>query len=338
MFEHEQMLSLHSVARMAQRLVACTVNPHAMCGRFARTHRTHFMKETKQKKPSATQTSLVDPTLLKQAVEAADDVVRQARMEAFNDTSPERCFTHFRVLAEGVAVEGLLPFRGVPLVMHANAQQALTTVAPALPVAVASLRAPRIHEIFELPPLILALHFAAGRVAGTKVSNGEIASLLAEQTPQRTAMLHFLDAVSHPVVGLVPRERVVAIREGSGPLDRAEDFVDIAGLFNEYASVLQGKHPFSEAQIARIGEVGSALLQQMRPGNAPRELAQRSPESVLRDQFAALVNERYEHLLTVATLHFGRAKTDAIVPALYATVRATKNDAAKNGAAPAPPV
>lgn len=112
----------------------------------------------------------------------------------------------------------------------------------------------------------------------------------------------YLDVVSDPLIGLVPRDRVTKIREGNGPLDRAEDFVAIDGVFTEFAGALAGKHPFSAAQLARLADVGAALLQQMRPGNAPKEERTRGPEATLRDQFAALVTARFEHLLELATL------------------------------------
>lgn len=289
----------------------------------------------------------LDPALLQAAHDpTVGDLVAAARAGAFVDTAPARCFEHFRPLAEAVPTDGLTPFRGAPLVMHGNVKRALVAVEPGLPVAAARLRAPRIQEVYELPSLVLGLQFAAGRVPGAALSQGEVGALLAEQTPWRRLTMAYLDVVSDPLIGLVPRDRVTKIREGNGPLDRAEDFVAIDGVFTEFAGALAGKHPFSAAQLARLADVGAALLQQMRPGNAPKEERTRGPEATLRDQFAALVTARFEHLLELATLGLGRAKAEAEVPALHATVRAPKaeageakkEEAKKEEAKPAEPV
>lgn len=298
------------------------------------------MSKKSQKSPAKPRH--LDPTLLKVAGDpTVGELLAAARAGAFVDTAPARCFEHFHPLAEAVPAEGLTPFRGAPLVMHGNVKRALVVVEPGLSVAAARLRAPRIQEVYELPSLVLGLQFAAGRVPGAALSQGEVSALLAEQTPWRRLTLAYLDVVSDPLLGLVPRERVAKIREGTGPLDRAEDFVAIGGVFAEFAGALAGKHPFSDAQLARLADVGASLLQQMRPGNAPKEERTRGPEATLRDQFAALVTERFEHLLELATLGLGRAKAEAEVPALHATARAPKAEAAdakKEAAKPAEPV
>jgi hypothetical protein len=111
----------------------------------------------------------------------------------------------------------------------------------------------------------------------------------------------------------------------------------------EFAGALAGKHPFTDAQLARLADVGAGLLQQMRPGNAPKEERTRGPEATLCDQFAALVTAPFEHLLELATLGLGRAKAEAEMPALHATARApkaaasdaTKEEATKEAAKPA---
>ncbi len=255
--------------------------------------------------------------------------VAEARARAFDHTSPERCFAHFRPLAEALPAEGVGVFRGTPLVMLANARQALVAVEPALLGAISKLRDPRIEEAYELPALILGLQHAAARVPGAALSTGQISSLLAEQSPWRLLMLDQLDVLASPQIGLVPTERVAAIRAGSGPLDRAEDFVAVAGLYREYEGALAGKHPFTAAQLDRIAEVGATLLQHMRPGNAPKAPSVRGPEALLCDRFGALVAQRYEHLLLLASVGFGTTRADAVMPALHGVARAAKADRAE---------
>jgi hypothetical protein len=279
-------------------------------------------KKTNKPAPNARH---LDATLLHAAHDpTVGDLIAAARAGAFVDTTPSRCFEHFRAQAEAVPTEGLPPFRGAPLLMHDNVKRALVVAEPAFPAAAARLRAPRIQEVYELPSLVLGLQFAAGRVPGDALSRGTIGALLTEQTPWRRLMLAYLDVVSDPLLNLVPRERVAAIREGKGPLDMAQDFVAIPGVFAEFASELEGKQPFRAEQIARLESVGATLLQQMRPGAAAKVERVRGPEAVLCDQFGALVTARFELLLELAVLGFGRVKAEAEMPALHAAVRAPK--------------
>lgn len=287
-------------------------------------------KKTKAAGMGTTDGARIDVTVNTDAAAA----IARARAAAYVGTSPEAAFAHFRPLAEGVSPADAPPFRGVPMVMHAVVQQAIAAAEPGFAAAVGELRDPRIEEALELPPLVLALQYASGRVPGAKLSEGEIARLLAEQAPVRAAALDYLEVAAGPAVRLVPAARVAAIRAGKGTLDMAQDFVAIPGLFREFEEALRGKHPFGAAQLARLGEVGEVLLQQVRPASAPREASARGPEATLRDQFGALVTRRYERLLLLADAGLGRARAREVMPALYAVERAPKaaaKDDAKGG-------
>jgi hypothetical protein len=174
--------------------------------------------------------------------------------------------------------------------------------------------------VFELPSLIMALEFAVGRVPVAKLSAGEIEKMLAEGAPWRELMLSFLEVVRHPLINLVPRERVAAVRAGTGKLDQAEDFVAIPGLFAEFASALAGKNPFPAEKIELLSTLGGTLVKYVRPGNAVVEVAKRSKESILRDQLAAMVADRYDHLQVLATIALGKRKADELLPALRSSV------------------
>lgn len=56
-------------------------------------------------------------------------------------------------------------------------------------------------------------------------------------------------------MGLLPAERVEKIRAGSGPYDTARDLVDLVGLYREFAEVLGGEPPFTEAWFAETETV-----------------------------------------------------------------------------------
>lgn len=283
------------------------------------------------KKAPANKTKKVDPKA----------IIAAARKAAFTDETPAKAFAHFRPLAEAVETEGLSPFTGEPLVMRANILTALRAIEPHLADVVTRLRNPKLEDIFELPSLVMALDFATNRVPIAKLSVGEIDNMLREGAPLREVMLSFLEIASHPLLNLLPRDRVAAVRAGKGKLDQAQDFVAIPGLFAEFEDALEGKHPFSAAILDKLALLGGTLVMQVRPGHAVAEVATRSKEAILRDQFAALVTARYDHLLVLASVALGKRKADELLPALRSGVafgrtvaEAAASDAKPEAAAP----
>ena len=247
-------------------------------------------------------------------------IIAAARAAAFAEEAPAKAFAHFRPIAEQVATADLAVFTGQPLLLRANILTALAAVEPHLEAAVSALREPRLEEVFELPSLIMALDFAVGRVPVAKLSAGEIDRMLTEGAPWRELMLTYLEVVSHPLINLLPRERVAAVRAGKGKLDQAQDFVAIPGLLAEFEAALADKHPFPAEKIDLLATLGGTLVQHVRPGNAITEVAKRSRESILRDQLAALVVARYDQLQVLAAVALGRRKADELLPALRASV------------------
>jgi hypothetical protein len=249
----------------------------------------------------------------------AAEIIMAAKDAAFKEETPASAFAHFRPFAEAVPTADLVVFTGQPLLMRANIRAALLALEPHLATAVNALRTPSLQAIFELPSLVMGLEFAVGRVPIAKLSTGEIERLLSEGAPWRELMLSYLEIASHPLVGLLPQERVIAVRAGRGKLDQAQDFVAIAGLFAEFAPSLAGKHPFHAGKLDLLATLGGTLVQNVKPGNAPTTVAKRSIESILRDQFAHLVVERYDQLLVMAALALGKRKADELLPALRAS-------------------
>jgi len=247
-------------------------------------------------------------------------IIAAARAAAFADEAPPKAFAHFRPTAEQVPTADLAVFTGQPLLLRANILTALAAIEPHLEAAVSALRDPRLVEVFELPSLIMALEFAVGRVPVAKLSAGEIEKMLAEGAPWRELMLSFLEVAAHPLINLLPRERVAAVRAGKGKLDQSQDFVAIPGLFAEFAEVLAGKNPFPPEKIDLLATLGGTLVKHVRPGNTIAEVAKRTKEAILRDQLASMVVARYDQLQVLAAVGLGSRKAAEILPALRATV------------------
>ncbi|XXT24588.1 hypothetical protein WME94_23940 [Sorangium sp. So ce429] len=89
---------------------------------------------------------------------------------------------------------------------------------------------------------------------------------------------------------------------------------------HEFSGALAGKHPFPADKLDLLATLGGALVQQVRPGNAAAAVPRRTGESILRDQIAALVAERYDHLQVLATVALGKRQADALLPALRSAV------------------
>ena len=103
------------------------------------------------------------------------------------------------------------------------------------------------------------------------------------------------------------------------PLDLAGDAVVISDLFAEYGESLAGKHPFRPEQLTRMAKLGASLLQSLKPGRAPATAAVRESAAVLRDQFAALLADRYEELRLCASVVFRPSQAAVVIPALRAS-------------------
>jgi hypothetical protein len=269
----------------------------------------------------------------------AEKLIAKARARAFTDEHPEHAFAHFRPLAEDVPLAELNIFTGQPLLMRANLIHALSAVEPHLTKAVERLRDAPLRELFELPSLTMALEFAVGRVPVAKLSAGEIDGMLTEGGPWRELMLSYLEVASHPLLGLLPAERVRAVRAGSGKLDKARDFVALPGLFTEFKAPLAGKHPFPADKLDLLGTLGSALVQQVRPGRARADTPKRTSEAILRDQLAALVEQRYDALQVLAAVAIGKRNADELLPALRSAVAfGSAEEPAAEATTPAPAV
>jgi hypothetical protein len=144
------------------------------------------------------------------------------------------------------------------------------------------------------------------------MSDGEIAALLAELRPLRSVMLDQLEILGE--LGFVPKDRVAAIRAGSGSLDAARDAVAIGGLFAEFEGALANKHPFTPEQLATVSRLGNSLVAVLSPTGAKEGPAVQRDEAAIRDALYAELLTRYEALREAAVATFGLKELDTHVP------------------------
>jgi hypothetical protein len=238
----------------------------------------------------------------------------------FHTDDPHSAFVHFLTLAQAIPSEGLEPFRQDPDLARNNIELGLSAVTPHLARVPAVCPNISVAGLLELPALGRALVYAHARVPAPAASARAIQKALREVTPLREWGVTYLELAAN--LRLIPAAVTRKLRGEKGPLAIARSAVLAAGIFREYADELRGKHPFTQEQLDTLMTKGAWLLGAVKPTGARRRPTQRTPASIVRDQFARLLDERYEGLRQVGAMLFGVRGLDAKVPPLYSGTRA----------------
>ena len=232
--------------------------------------------------------------------------------QAFRTTDPVAAFEHFRPLLERRRPASVITLRGDPAVMRINITRGVDALQSYERVVLQKAPLTSLSEIYELPALGLALLYAADRVSKADESSAKL--LLDEARPLREQVLRQLEIFAS--LGILSPQMVAEIRSGTGWLDTARDCIAIAGVFREHAATLAGKHPFSDQQLARLGELGSELLHRIHPAAATPEAPRKTPEAELRDLFHTEVQRRHVLLREAGVAAVGLKRLDEHFPPL----------------------
>lgn len=186
-----------------------------------------------------------------------------------------------------------------------------------------------LSRVQQLPRLALAVIFAASQVdRGAPVTRSEIRTRLARAHVLRDLLLSSASAAAK--AGLIPLRKVEKVREGRGQIDVAQDCVDLAALFTEYASVLRGKTAVSSEQVREAATVGTELLSLLKPMSARRTKTQSTELTSAvdaRDRLWTLLVRDAEQARRAGFWLWGEDGVDAHVPRIQAhraAPRATK--------------
>ncbi len=247
---------------------------------------------------------------------AAKKKVTRADAAAYTtDDSREAC-EHFAVQALAALPRKVTYNADLDVVPH-NVEVAVSALEPQL--ARSDVSDAERKTILELRSLVLALVYADSRCveAGSPKAIADAQSTL---RPLRQATLSYLEAASNEVCGLVPAERVRVIREGKGQVDEARDALTITAVFKEFSEALNGKHPFTPAQLATLAAKGVFLLRALAPTDAATSKAPSEPsqDEQVRDGLWTLIVEGYDTALLVAAKAWGVRRVHDHVPALLA--------------------
>jgi len=233
----------------------------------------------------------------------------------FDSADPSAAFDHFVPLVEDIAEADLDVWNADPEIVRVNARRAVEALSPHWERIEKALPLVSIPSLMEIPSLALALSFAAGRVF-TPASPQEIRARQASLRPARRLALEQLDIFVE--LGVVSKDRVRAIRAGTGSVDEANDAVVIVALFREHAADFKNKHPFDEAFLQQLADDGHWLLGQLLPKGAKPEKAGRSDEALARDRLWTELNRRYDELYKAGVEVWGRRNVNEQLPSLLA--------------------
>ena len=119
----------------------------------------------------------------------------------------------------------------------------------------------------------------------------------------------------------------------------AADAVAIAAVFRDPQWKLRGRHPFADAQLARMEALANWILTHVKADGAPTPHARVPGDAQeIADRFFTLLKRDHAALRRVGQWLFGEDEVDAKVPKLGSRVaapRATKPDAEPDAPKPA---
>lgn len=202
--------------------------------------------------------------------------------------------------------------------IYVNVQQGVQSVQPHLDRLRAELPKLNVNGFGKLTTLAEALLYAHAESLrlSLPVKRAEIDSKLSELLRLREALL--LQAEVFVLLGILPESLVAQIRSGTGMFDAAQDGVALADLYGAYRGQIAGKHPFSDAQIARVAELGHALMKVITPEGARASVSSAAVKAMdERDRIYSLLLLRHGELRRAGYYLFGD-EIDEKVPTLGA--------------------
>lgn len=188
-----------------------------------------------------------------------------------------------------------------------------------------------VNALKALPEIALATKYAALRAEQEVPAESQVMAKLSEARDLRAKLMASAKALAE--IGLIPQSEVTAILAGKGVRDRAEDCVALAALFRNHAAAIAGKHAVTTDMIDQSAAVGSWLLANLRPTNAPHPPAMGPSAAVeMRNRFVTLLVQAHHQIQAIAH-YFYPLDWEERVPALGSRRVAKK----KTESSPEPP-
>ncbi len=222
----------------------------------------------------------------------------------------QKAYEDFLPAAHAIAETDIRPFRADASVAYHNIIAALVAITPLLTRIQIELPKVDVMSLQQLPEIALGVIYAVAQV--DRSSDGTTPALLEKARVSRKLLLKSADALV--AAHVLPAHSVDRIREGSGPIDLAQDNIDLAALFTKHDTDIAGKTPVTAAQVVEAATLGTELLKRLKPkGTKSKDSA--IDEVNIRDRMWTLLVLRYRELRRVG-LWFWMDDVDDHVPAL----------------------
>lgn len=242
-------------------------------------------------------------------------------------------FAHFAALVASVPDEAIDPWHYDAELVRANAARALGALEPHLTGFEKKLAHVDFDEVRELATLAGALAFVDSRVV-PQASPQEIKKVQQRQRPKRKLALLQLEILRELELLAAP-EQARAGESGRGPIYEARDGVAATAVFEQEASAIAGKHPFSADWLKELRDDSNWLLAQLRPKGAKTDAPEMSDDARARGQLWTELVRRHGEGKKIAVEVWGWKDVDTHYPSLLA--RETTRKAPTAPAAPAAP-
>lgn len=144
----------------------------------------------------------------------------------------------------------------------------------------------------------------AGRLAtNATASKGELSKKIRDAFESRDVLLSSaIAAVKAKAVKGEEGDKLTKIQKGSGPIDGAQDCIELAAWFRANASALAGKTAVTREQVELAATRGSELLHLLAPGGVEAAQVTVDPMAAaaeMRDRMAVVVARRYAYVARV---------------------------------------
>jgi len=225
-------------------------------------------------------------------------------------------YDKFAALAQEIDRRELLPMRGDVWLAYHNARAALDAVMSREATIKAELPAAGVEGLREMPELALAVAFADEQVERASTLAEELDELVHRARRLRKRLLK--SAVALAEAGVVPESDLEKIRRGDGPVDAADDLLELAALLGSREGTLKKKHAVPGKKLAESLEIGAEIKGRLQPGGPSGNGAGSAEVAFaeeMRDRLWTLLNDRYQRLWRVGAYLFGQSVEERL-PAL----------------------
>ena len=234
------------------------------------------------------------------------------------------CHARFLGDARALSAGEVKIFRGNARVVLANVRFGLDTACHDLDAIQRHLPLVNLGDVLGLADLARALVHAVRRATPLAEGDGEVKRRVGLIKEPREQMLTVAQTLAKR--NLLPAKVVATVGMRKGLPGMAEDAVTLAELYTVHAGRLRGQHPFTDAEIAALGEHGEWLTENLRSGHTPRRKKVRANTPADdRDRLWTLLDRRYLDLRRIG-FHFHPEEVDAVVPPLMSATREAAAD------------